>query len=106
MGAPQPGEPRVTQRLKVEIYDQTYNIGGELDEAYVAELARYVDAKMREVAEATQTVDSLRVAVLAALAIADELHALRQGHGETERSLRERAQRCLTLVERALNQSA
>jgi cell division protein ZapA (FtsZ GTPase activity inhibitor) len=51
-------------------------------------------------------VDSLRVAVLAALAIADELHSMRQGQGETERSLRERAERCLTLVERALKQSA
>ncbi len=106
MGAIQPGEAVVPKRLRVEIYDQTYHMGGELDEAYVAELARYVDAKMREVAEATQTVDSLRVAVLASLAIADELHALRQGHGEMERSLRERAERCLTLVERALKQSA
>ena len=51
-------------------------------------------------------VDSLRVAVLAALAIADELHTLRQGQGEIEHTLRERAQRCLTLVERALKQSA
>ncbi len=92
--------------VKVEIYDQTYNIAGDLDEAYVQELARHVDAKMREVAEATKIVDSLRVAVLVSLAIADELHALRQGQGEWERTLRERAQRCLTLVERALKQSA
>ena len=96
----------MAKRVKVEIYDQTYHLGGELDEACVKELARYVDTKMRQVAEATQTVDSLRVAVLAALAIADELHALRQGQSEMERTLRERAQRCLTLVERALKQSA
>lgn len=92
--------------VKVEIYDQTYNIGGELDAAYVQELARYVDAKMREVADATKIVDSLRVAVLAALAIADELHSLRQEQSDTEHLLRERAERCLTLVERALKQSA
>ena len=92
--------------VKVEIYDQTYNIGGDLDEAYVAELARYVDTRMREVAEATKMVDSLRVAVLAALAIADELHSLRQDQNQRERALRERAERCLTLVERALKQSA
>ncbi len=92
--------------IRVEIYDQSYNIGGELEEAYVTELARYVDARMREVAEATHTVDSLRVAVLAALSIADELHSLRQNQEERDRSLRERANRCLTLVERALKQSA
>ena len=96
----------MSKRIKVEIYDQTYNVGGDLEEAYVAELACYVDAKMRAVAEATQMVDSLRVAVLAALAIADELHSLRQGQDEKESALRERAQRCLTLVERALKQSA
>jgi len=96
----------VAKPIRVEIYDQIYHIGGELDEAYVQELARYVDTKMREVAAATQTVDSLRVAVLAALAMADELHTLRQEHHEIERTLRERAQRCLTLVERALKQSA
>ena len=96
----------MAKTVKVEIYDQTYHIRGELEEAYVTELARYVDAKMREVAEATRTVDSLRVAVLAALNIADELHALRQRQTEIEAPLRERAERCLTLVERALEQTS
>ena len=101
-----PGESAVSKRVKVEIYDQTYHIGSELDEAYVQQLAAYVDTKMRAVAEATQTVDSLRVAVLAALAIADELQTLRQTQGELDGALRERAERCLKLVERALKQSA
>jgi cell division protein ZapA len=92
----------MTKTVRVEIYDQSYNIRGEMEEAYVAGLAKYVDAKMREVAEATRTVDSLRVAVLAALTIADELHALRQRHGE----IHARAERCLTLVEQALEHSA
>jgi cell division protein ZapA len=96
----------VAKPIKAEIYDQVYHIGGELEEPYVLELARYVDAKMRAVAEATQTVDSLRVAVLAALAIADELQTLRQHQEEVQGALRARAERCLTLVERALKQSA
>ena len=96
----------MAKRVRVEIYDQTYNIAGELGEEYVQELARYVDAKMRAVAETTQMVDSLRVAVLAALAMADELHSLRKQQEEAEGNLRERAERCLTLVERALKQTA
>ena len=88
--------------IKVEIYDQFYNLRGDLDEDYVKELARYIDEKMRTVAEATRTVDSMRVAVLAALNIADELHALRARHGELESDLRARTERCLTLVEQAL----
>jgi cell division protein ZapA len=92
----------VAKTVKVEIYDQSYHIRGELDEDYVAELAAFVDARMRSVAEATRTVDSLRVAVLAALNIADELHALREQQGP----LRKRAERCLALVEQTLRDSA
>ncbi len=91
---------------KVEIFDQTYQIRGEIDEAYTQELAHYVDGKMRQVAEATGTVDSIRVAVLAALNIADELHELRNRAGELEGTIRQRAERCLSLVERALAASA
>lgn len=88
--------------VKVHIYDSTYHLRGEADEAYLAGLAAYVDAKMRAVAETTRNVDSMRVAVLAALAIADELHSLRARHGE----LRNRTERCLELVDRALKHSA
>ena len=92
----------MAKTIRVEIYDQPYHIRGELDEAYVHKLARFVDERMRTVAEATRTVDSLRVAVLAALNIADELHALRQRQNELESTLRQRTERCLTLVEQAL----
>jgi cell division protein ZapA len=104
--APLGGECLVAHRVKVEIYDQPYTVAGELDTAYVEKLARLVDAKMREVARSTGTVDSVRVAVLAALAIADELEALRQGREGQDGAVRQRAKRCLELVERALRHSA
>lgn len=91
---------------KVEIFGQSYQIRGELDEFYVAELARQVDARMRAVAEATGLVDTQRIAVLAALAFADELNALRERQQQVESELRDRAERCLNLVDRALQQSA
>lgn len=56
----------------VSIYGQTYNLSGQ-DPVHVRQLAEYVDAKMRAVAAQGRTVDSLRVAVLAALNLADEL---------------------------------
>jgi len=70
--------------VTVEIYDQTYHLSGQ-DAAHVRELAECVDAKMRAVAAQGRTVDSLRVAVLAALNLADELSQAssadpRQGH--------------------------
>jgi len=58
--------------IAVEIYDQIYHLRGT-DPAYIEHLARLVDAKMRAVSAHGGTVDSLRVAVLAALNIADEL---------------------------------
>lgn len=92
--------------VRVEIFGQVYSIRSELEETYVQELAAYIDGKMRAIAAATTTVDTQRAAVLAALAIADELHTLRVQGREREELLREQAERCLTLVERALKQSA
>ncbi len=66
-----------TSSVRVEIYDQPYNLRGS-DPDYIFKLAEYVDAKMRAVAEQTSTVDSLRLAVLAALNIADEYHLLKR----------------------------
>ncbi len=66
----------MSNRVKVEIYGQSYTLGGDLDEAYVQKLARYVDEKMKAVGRGHPNVDSVRVAVLAAMAIADELHSV------------------------------
>src|SRR5450756_1091213 len=65
------------ESISVGIYDQVYHLRGT-DPAYIESLARSVDAKMRAVSAHGGTVDSLRVAVLAALNIADELATLRQ----------------------------
>jgi cell division protein ZapA len=96
----------VSAPVKVQIFGQTYALRGELDEAYVQKLAAYVDEKMRAIADATATIDTQKLAVLAALAIADELHSTQKERGDREELLREQAERCLTLVERALKQTA
>ena len=85
------------QSVSVDIYDQVYHLRG-IDPAYIETLARGVDAKMRAVASHGGTVDSLRVAVLAALNIADELATLRQRYdtlagsiSQSQTNLRSRA---------------
>jgi cell division protein ZapA len=82
--------------MKIEIYDQLYNVNGEQDEEYL---------KMRTIAESTHMVDSLKVAVLAALNIADEMFTTRQKQQEIEGPLRKRVEKCVTMVEKALEQS-
>jgi cell division protein ZapA len=96
----------MSNSVKVQIFGQIYAIRGDLDERYVQKLAAYVDEKMSAIADATATVDTQKVAVLAALAIADELHTIRKDRTDKEDLLREQAERCLTLVERALKQTA
>ncbi len=64
--------------VTVQIYDQTYHLSGQ-DPEHIRALAAQVDAKMRAVASQGRTVDSLRVAVLAALNLADELSQRSEG---------------------------
>jgi cell division protein ZapA len=73
---PAPGKD-ATSSVRVEIFDQAYNLRGS-DPDYILKLAEYVDGKMRAVAEQTHTVDTVRLAVLAALNIADEYHLLQR----------------------------
>jgi cell division protein ZapA len=95
----------MSHNIKIQIFGQMFPIQGDLEESYVQKLAEYVDEKMRAIADMTPTVDTQKVAILAALAIADELHSLRKERGEREELLKEQAERCLTLVERALKQA-
>jgi len=77
--------------VRVEIYDQTYHLRGS-DPEYIAELAAYVDSKMRLISQQAATVDSLRVAVLAALNIADEFQMLKRRHDSVASDYNERAE--------------
>lgn len=96
-----------TQFVTVDIYDQTYRLRGQ-DPAYIHHLANVVDAKMRNVAAQGKSVDSLRVAVLAALNIADELTALEQRYnavmGAEKESVRSRASRLSGLLDAVLTE--
>ena len=88
--------------VPVEIYGQTYNLRGEGDTSYITDLAAFVDRKMREVSDNTATVDSLKVAILAALNIADEHFQVKDTHHERERTTTQRLQRLIELLDRAL----
>ena len=89
--------------VRVEIFDQAYNLRGS-DPDYILKLAEYVDAKMRAVAEATNTIDTVRLAVLAAINIADEYHLLkRRDSGPSE--YQKRAHRLADALDEVLGES-
>jgi cell division protein ZapA len=103
-------DPEGMTPVTVHIYDQTYHLRGQ-DPAYIEKLALVVDTKMRAVAAGGTTVDSLRVAVLAALNIADQLARVEDRYAslngsvsETESSLRERAVSLAGLLDSVLEE--
>ncbi len=79
--------------VPVEIFGQTYSVKAGADPGYVEKLAAHVDAQMREVSRAAGAVDSVRVAVLAALNIADECFRLRAQIGSAAHDAEETAKR-------------
>jgi len=103
-------EPNQDNSISVDIYDQTYHLRGQ-DTDYIRHLADIVDVKMRAVASHGKTVDSLRVAVLASLNIADELVTLEKKYmaltgqaSQTQSSLRTRAHSLAGLLDSVLDE--
>jgi len=86
--------------IKVEIYDQAYTVRSDGDPDYLKHLAEYVDQRMREISSGTLTVDSRKVAILAALYIADELHQLQKMHDQADEQLAVRSTECSDMLDR------
>ena len=94
--------PDIERVVPVDIHGQRYPIRSTLHEEYVSRLASYVDEKMRSAADSTPTGDSLRLAVLAALNIADELFRCRELTRARDGELAERAGELERLLDRVL----
>ncbi len=90
--------------VRVEIFDQGYNLRGS-DPDYILKLAEYVDAKMRAVAEQTNTIDTVRLAVLAALNIADEYHLLKRRTESSTPNYQSRANKLADALDEVLENS-
>jgi cell division protein ZapA len=90
--------------IRVDIFDQPYHLRGS-DPEYITRMAEYVDCKMRAVAEQTATVDSLRLAVLAALNIADEYHLLKRKYDAVSNQLQQRTQSLSGALDEVLQDS-
>jgi len=88
--------------IPIEIHGQRYPIRTALYQEYVARLAVYVDEKMRAAADSTPTSDSVRLAVLAALNLADELFRCRDATKARNGELAERTEELERLLDRLL----
>lgn len=93
------------QRVKVDIFDRPYWLRSDGDGTYVAELAQYVDTLMRDVSDLGHATDSLKVAVVAALIMTDELFSLQQLREEHDAQVASLSTECSTVLDQLLDGS-
>jgi cell division protein ZapA len=87
--------------VHVEVHGQRYPIRTTLDPSYVQDLAAYVDRRMDLAADASPSTDTLGLAVLTALNIADELFRIRSEHDGKAGSVSARAAALERMVDQA-----
>lgn len=87
--------------VEVEIFGQAFTVAGEEQADYVRQLADSVDQRMHDIAANTKTAVPLRVAIMAALSIADEWHKASQ----REQELQEETERLSTVLLKRIEQS-
>lgn len=90
--------------VRVEIFDQAYSLRGT-DPEYIHRLADYVDTKIRLVAQQASTVDSTRLAILAALNIADEFLTIKRKYESVSGDYTQRASHLVGALDEILAES-
>jgi len=88
--------------ISVKIFGREYKIKGHADKEYIEKMARYVDEKMKELSGSTSLPSQDRLAILAALNIADELFQERSKTSEAYSSLDERAGQLIAKLDEGL----
>ena len=91
-----------TNSTTVEIFGREYRIKGIADEAYIQNVARYVDDKMKEMSRGTSLPSQDRLAILAALNIADELFQVRQNSTDGLADIERRTDRLIEMLDESL----
>jgi cell division protein ZapA (FtsZ GTPase activity inhibitor) len=86
----------------VKIYDREYAIRTSGDPARLQQLCANLDKRMREVAEDSGVVDTLKVAILAALSFADDLSRTEQELRKIDEAVGARSAACASILDRFL----
>lgn len=94
---------RDPQKTVVSIYGQNYTLLGAADTDYMMRLARFVDEKMKEIADVNAAFDPLKVAILSAVNIANELFRLQEKVSEQDRLIQEKSEALLDILDKTLN---
>ncbi len=90
---------------RVNIFGREYTIRGAGSPAYISEIAHYVDMKMRQMTDNATMASAAKVAIFAALNIADELYQNRDKFEELEESQSSELTRLADRIEQVLSES-
>lgn len=92
------------KETEVEIFGNRYIVRSETEEEYTRQLAKYVDGKMKEVAGGGNTLPSLKVAILAALSISNELFVLTEKHRQQNDYIDRKATKLISILDTKLEE--
>jgi cell division protein ZapA len=95
---------RTAEVIEIEVFDRRYplRVTSDLDRKHVMELAAEVDRRMREIATQTRTVDSLKIAILTALHLVEELRERTGGDQELEKAVRSFSRKWIREIDKVL----
>jgi len=86
--------------VRVKIYDREYAFRTTGDPERLQALCAVLDKRMREVAASTGAVDTLKVAVLAALSLADDMERAGEDLKKLDESVGRRSLACVSMLDR------
>jgi cell division protein ZapA len=86
--------------VRAKIYDREYMLRTADDAERLRALCASLDKRMREIAASSGAVDTLKVAVLAALSLADDLQRSREELKKLDESVGRRSLACVSMLDR------
>ena len=89
-------------KTRVSIFGNNYTIQGDAPSEYIESLAKYLNAKMEEVAAAVPSANAMQIAVLAALNISDEYFQLRDIQDHSTTDIEKRANALISMLEEGI----
>lgn len=91
--------------IRLKIFGEEYTVKSKAGEVYLQEIADYVDKNMREIAENLPSNKStIRIAMLAAMNITDELFTLKEKHENLQKQFEERTDELTLLIDKAISE--
>lgn len=97
---------KANQGTPVQIFGQVYRLRSDEDADRVRQIAEMVDQRMNRIADRGASADNYRIAVLAALELADELHALKDKHAELQGLVDAKSSSLTALLDRAVKEAS